>query len=72
MKDQTIEKGSKVVATWGANKKVMTVALKPKIKSGVKYLTLEDQNGNREPIEMLEQWWRLAEDSEIKSGVSSE
>lgn len=67
MNEQTIVKGSKVVATWGINQEVMTVALKPKIKSRVAYLTLEDKNGNRIG-NVLAQWWRLATDDEVKAG----
>ena len=68
MTDQEIVKGSKVVATWGVINKVMTVALKPKFKSGIMYLTLEDSDGNREPRPLLAQWWQLATDEEIKAG----
>lgn len=69
MNNQEIVKGSKVVATWGAINKVMTVALKPKFKSGIMYLTLEDSEGRREPRPLLAQWWQLATDEEIKVGV---
>lgn len=69
MNEQEIVKGSKVVATWGVINKVMTVALKPKLKSRIMYLTLEDSEGNREPRPLLAQWWQLATDEEIKAGV---
>lgn len=65
MTDQEIVKGSKVVATWGAIKEVMTVALKPKIRGRIMYLTLEDSKGVRQPRPLLAQWWRLANNDEI-------
>ena len=65
MNDKEIVKGSKVVATWGAVKEVMTVALKPKMKGRIMYLTLEDSKGVRQPRPLLAQWWRLANDDEI-------
>ena len=65
MNDQEIVKGSKVVATWGAVKEVMTVALKPKMKGRIMYLTLEDSKGVRQPRPLLAQWWCLANDDEI-------
>ena len=69
MSNQEIVKGSKVVATLGVINKVMTVALKPKFKSRIMYLTLEDSDGNRKSRPLLAQWWRLATDEEIKAGV---
>ena len=62
----SIKKGDLVVPTWGVIKEVMKVVLKPKIKHGIPYLTLEDKQGKR--IECLAQWWELATEQEIKVG----
>lgn len=59
------KKGDKVVSTWGLEKRVMDIALKPKFKSGVMYITLLIDGVRRE---CLAQWWRHATPEEIKAG----
>ena len=59
------KKGDKVVSTWGLEKRVMDIALKPKFKSGVMYITLLIDGVRRE---CLAQWWTHASNEEIKEG----
>lgn len=47
-------RGDKVRFTWGLDKREFRVALKPKFKNRVLYLTLEDDQGKR--MECLAQW----------------
>lgn len=51
------KKGDKVVSTWGLEKRVMDIALNPKFKSGVMYITLLIDGVRRE---CLAQWWTHA------------
>lgn len=60
------KKGDKVVSTWGLEKRVMEIVLKPKFKSGVMYITLLIDGVRRE---CLAQWWRNAEIEEVFDGV---
>ena len=52
-------KGDRVKFSWGLDKRTFKVALKPKFKNRVLYLTLEDDEGVRR--ECLAQWCEHAE-----------
>ena len=59
------KKGDKIVGTWGLEKRVFEIVLKPKFKAGVLYLTI-NIDGLRK--EVLAQWWRHATELEIEAG----
>ena len=59
------KKGGFVTGTWGLEDRVFQIVLKPKLKSGVLYLTLLIDGIRRE---CLAQWYRHAEPNEIISG----
>lgn len=59
------KKGDYVVSTWGLEKRVLKIDLKPKIKSGVLYITLLIDGVRRE---CLAQWWRHATQDEKQAG----
>lgn len=61
----SFSKGDYVVSTWGLEKRVFQIELKPKLKSGIMYITLLIDGVRRE---CLAQWWRHAEDFEVASG----
>lgn len=63
-----LKKGDHVVSTWGLEKRVFKVVLKPKFKNGVLYLTLLIDGSRRE---CLAQWWRKATSEEIALGFRS-
>lgn len=65
MKQLEFKKGDFVTGTWGVEKRVFRIVLKPKLKSRVLYLTL-DVDGKRR--ECLAQWYRHATQSEIEAG----
>lgn len=48
------KKGDQVKFTWGLDKRIFKIALKPKKKHGIFYLTLEDDKGVRQ--DCLAQW----------------
>lgn len=54
-----------VVSTWGLEKRVLKIDLKPKLKGGVLYITLLVDGVRRE---CLAQWWRVATPEEIAAG----
>lgn len=60
--------GDLVVSTWGLEKRVFKVELKPKFKNGILYLTLLIDGSKRE---CLAQWWRKATSEEIGLGARS-
>ncbi|WP_151803964.1 hypothetical protein [Acinetobacter bereziniae] len=60
--------GDLVVSTWGLEKRVFKVELKPKFKNGILYLTLLIDGSRRE---CLAQWWRKATSEEIDLGARS-
>lgn len=62
-------KGDKVVATWGLEKRVLEICLKPKFKSRVLYLTVNIDGVRRE---VLAQWYRHATAEEIERGFKND
>lgn len=60
--------GDLVVSTWGLEKRVLKIVLKPKFKNGILYLTLLIDGSRRE---CLAQWWRKATSEEIDLGARS-
>ncbi|WP_293735008.1 hypothetical protein [uncultured Acinetobacter sp.] len=69
MKSNEFKKGDYVVSTWGLEKRVLKIDLKPKLKSGVLYITLLIDGVRRE---CLAQWWRNATTSEFEKGFREE
>lgn len=59
------KKGDHVVSTWGLEKRVLKIDLKPKLKGGVSYITLLIDGVRRE---CLAQWWRFATEAEKSNG----
>lgn len=57
--------GDLVVSTWGLEKRVLKIVLKPKFKNGILYLTLLIDGYKRE---CLAQWWRPATPEEKEAG----
>lgn len=63
-----LKKGNYVVSTWGLEKRVLKIVLKPKFKNGVLIITLLIDGVKRE---CLAQWWREATNEEISLGFRS-
>lgn len=63
------KKGDFVTGTWGLEKRVFKVVLKPKFKSRVLYLTILVDGVRKE---ILAQWMRHATDAEIAQGFRDE
>lgn len=59
------KKGDKVVSTWGLEKRVMDITLKPRFVNRVLCLPLLIDGVKRD---CLAQWWRHATPEEIKAG----
>lgn len=66
--DREFKVGDLVVSTWGLEKRVLKIVLKPKFKNGILYLTLLIDGVKRE---CLAQWWRQATNEEIALGFRS-
>lgn len=66
--DREFKVGDLVVSTWGLEKRVLKIVLKPKFKNGILYLTLLIDGVKRE---CLAQWWRQATNEEIAMGFRS-
>ena len=65
MESIEFKKGDFVTGTWGLEKRVFQIVLKPKFKSRVLYLTILVDGARRE---VLAQWYRHALNNEIKNG----
>ena len=63
------KKGEFVTGTWGLEKRVFEIVLKPKLKSRILYLTILIDGVRRE---VLAQWYRHAEQDEISNGVRND
>ena len=61
----SFKKSDFVTGTWGVEKRVFQIDLKPKLKSNILYLTLNIDGKRRD---CLAQWFRHATDEEIQAG----